>query len=111
MSAPGTPLRTQWQQLFECAGVAPPRIPIESDSVVANREILRKSDFLTLLSPDQVAIELEAGWLTKICEAPRNMERTIGVTTRAAWRPTAMQQAFMDSLRGSASTEKLSKNL
>jgi DNA-binding transcriptional LysR family regulator len=111
MSAPGTPLRTQWQQLFECAGVAPPRIPIESDSVVANREILRKSDFLTLLSPDQVAVELEAGWLTRICKAPRNMERTIGVTTRAAWRPTAMQQAFMDSLQESASTAKLSKTL
>ena len=59
--------------MFAGAGVTPPRIPVESGSVIANREILRKSDFLTLLSPDQVTVELEAGWLTRICEAPGNL--------------------------------------
>jgi DNA-binding transcriptional LysR family regulator len=88
-----------------------PRIPIESDSVVANREILRNSDFLTLLSPDQVAVELEAGWLVRICEAPRDLERTIGITTRAGWRPTALQQSFLGVLRQAASAGRLNKNL
>jgi DNA-binding transcriptional LysR family regulator len=111
ISAPGTPLRRQWQQMFDSAGVALPRIPIESDSVVANREILRNSDFLTLLSPDQVAVELEAGWLVRICEAPRDLERTIGITTRAGWRPTALQQSFLGVLRQAASAGRLNKNL
>jgi DNA-binding transcriptional LysR family regulator len=108
ISAPGTPLRIQWEKMFE--GVTPPRIPIESGSVLANREILRKSDFLTLLSPDQVAVELEAGWLVSICDAPGNLVRTIGNTTRAAWRPTALQSAFLDALTQSAKSITLSKN-
>lgn len=108
ISAPGTPLRIQWEKMFE--SVKPPRIPIESGSVLANREILRKSDFLTLLSPDQVAVELEAGWLVRICDAPGNLVRTIGNTTRAAWRPTALQAAFLDALTESATSIKLSKN-
>lgn len=111
ISARGTPLRIQWEQMFTSAGATPPRIPVESGSVIANREILRKSDFLTLLSPDQVAVELEAGWLTKICEAPGNLERTIGTTTRAGWRPTVMQSSFLELLQGAASEIKLNKNL
>ena len=102
ISAPGTPLRIQWDRLFSIAGVTPPRIPVVSGSVIANREILRKSDFLTLLSPDQVAVELEAGWLIKICDAPGNLERTIGTTTRAGWRPTALQSTFLEILNESA---------
>ena len=109
ISAPGTPLREQWEQMFP--GTTPPRIPIESGSVLANREILRKSDFLTLLSPDQVAVELEAGWLVKICEAPGELARTIGITTRTGWRPTAMQQAFLETLRETAKEMTLNKNL
>lgn len=108
ISAPATPLRIQWELLFASAGVEPPRVPVESGSVIANREILRKSDFLTLLSPDQVAVELEAGWLIKICEAPVNLERTIGTTTRAGWRPTAMQSTFLETLHESAESMSLS---
>ena len=111
ISARGTPLRIQWDHMFASVGVAPPRIPVESGSVIANREILRKSDFLTLFSPDQVAVELEAGWLTKICEAPGRLERTIGLTTRAGWRPTGMQTGFLQVLREAADSIRLSKNL
>ncbi len=109
MSAPGTPLRIQWEHMF--SGGSTPKIPIESGSVLANREILRKSDFLTLLSPDQVAMELAAGWLVKICEAPSNLERTIGVTSRTGWRPTRMQQAFLETLDTAANDIKVSRNL
>ena len=38
----------------------PPAVPIESGSVMMIRQILIDSDFLTMLSPDQVAVELEA---------------------------------------------------
>jgi DNA-binding transcriptional LysR family regulator len=111
ISAPGTPLRIQWDHMFASAGVEPPRIPVESGSVIANREILRESDFLTLLSPDQVAVELEAGWLTQIGEAPEKLERTIGTTTRDGWRPTAMQLTFLQVLAESAKSISLRQNL
>ena len=111
ISARGTPLRILWEQMFASAGVTPPRIPVESSSVIANREILRTSDFLTLLSPDQVAVELEAGWLVRICEAPGSLERVIGLTTRTGWRPTAMQSSFIEVLHDAANTIKHNKNL
>jgi DNA-binding transcriptional LysR family regulator len=99
VSGPGTPLRAQWQGMFDAAGLVAPRVPIECGSVITIREILTKTDFLTLLSPDQVSVELEAGWLDLICPAPRGILRRIGVTTRANWRPTILQQAFLNELQ------------
>lgn len=98
MPSPGTPLRGQWERMFAEAGIAPPRVPIECGSVITIRQILMDSDFLTLLSPDQVAVELEAGWLRRICDAPPGLVRRIGLTTRANWRPTARQKSFIELL-------------
>ena len=97
-AAVGTPLRSQWQAMFEAAGTVAPAVPIECGAVIMVRQMLLQSDFLTLLSPDQVAVELEAGWLVKIADAPGDVTRTIGVTTRADWRPTALQRRFLDIL-------------
>lgn len=100
-----TPLRLQWERLFVEAGLAAPSVPIECGSVITIRQLLIKSDFLTFLSPDQVAVELEARWLAKICDAPAGFTRTIGVTTRTGWRPTAMQQRFMEALETAAQAQ------
>jgi LysR family transcriptional regulator, regulator for genes of the gallate degradation pathway len=100
--APGTPLRIQWETMFAATGTALPHVPIDCGSVITIRQLLLESDLLTLLSPDQVAVELEAGWLTKIADAPKGLTRTIGVTTRAGWRPTAIQQAFLGELHRAA---------
>lgn len=91
----GTPLRAQWDALFE--GGPLPRAPIECGSVMVVREILRDSDFLTLLSPDQVALEIDAGVLVSLGSLPMS-KRTIGITVRESWRPTASQQFFLDAL-------------
>jgi LysR family transcriptional regulator, regulator for genes of the gallate degradation pathway len=72
--------------------------------VITIREILRDSDFLTLLSPDQVAVELAAGWLVTLCDTPPSLVRTIGTTVRENWFPTAMQRAFIDQLGQTAAT-------
>jgi LysR family transcriptional regulator of gallate degradation len=94
----GTPLRTQWERLFDMEGIAYPAVPITCGSVIMIRQIMMDTDFLTLLSPDQVAVELEAGWLQIISDLPADCVREIGVTRRSAWRPTAMQAAFMRHL-------------
>ncbi len=100
--APGTPLRTLWATMFAAAGVAPPHVPIECGSVIMVRQILVGSDFLTLLSTDQVQVELEAGWLTAIGDAPGEVSRTIGISTRDDWHPTALQTRFIETLSGQA---------
>jgi LysR family transcriptional regulator, regulator for genes of the gallate degradation pathway len=102
--AAGTPLRVQLAKMFTDVGVPPVDVPIECGSVITIRQILLDSDFLTLLSRDQVAVELEAGWLTKIADTPPGLTRTIGTTTRTGWRPTAMQQAFVATLERASST-------
>lgn len=102
VSGPGTPLRTQWEGMFKAWTLTPPRVPIECGSVITIREILTKSDFLTLLSSDQVSVELEAQWLEVICQAPSEIVRHIGMTTRANWRPTMLQQAFLAELSDQA---------
>ncbi|MFW2851942.1 LysR family transcriptional regulator [Sphingomonas sp. TX0543] len=93
-----TPLRAQWQALFPEAA---PAAPIECGSVMTIRGILLHSDCLTLLSPDQVALEIQAGLLTVIGRPRADMVRTIGITTRDPWRPTALQSRFLELL-GSA---------
>lgn len=98
----GTPLRQLWRGMFATAGVEPPRVPIECGAVITIRQLIRDSDFLTLLSPDQLAIELEAGLLAHIADAPDEVRRTIGITTRADWRPTPRQASFLATIEEQA---------
>ena len=62
------------------------------------RQLLVGGEYLTLLSHDQLALELEAGLLIDIGPAPGAISRTIGLTTRADWRPTRLQQQFMAAI-------------
>jgi LysR family transcriptional regulator, regulator for genes of the gallate degradation pathway len=99
ISAPGTPLRLLWEAMFARAEVPTPLVPLECGSVITIRQVLIGSDFLTLLSPDQVAVELAAGWLIQLGAPLADLQRTIGLTTRTGWRPTPLQQEFLKTLR------------
>ncbi|MEJ5975336.1 LysR family transcriptional regulator [Novosphingobium sp. PS1R-30] len=102
VAAPGAPLRSTWEQMFAEAGLEQPPVPIESGSVMIIRQLLIHGDHLALLSLDQVAVELEAQWLVALRSAPEGMERSIGVSTRASWRPTAVQAEFIEDLEAVA---------
>jgi len=99
---PATPLRRQWEAFFD-DGSAPPS-PIECGSVMMIRGILRDTDFLTLLSPDQVELEIRSGILAAVGSPLVETIRTIGVTTRAGWRPTTAQARFLELLHQAAAT-------
>ena len=109
--AAGTPLRDGWARMFDKLSIPLPHVPIDCGSVITIRQILIESDFLTLLSPDQVAVELEAGWLVKITSIPEGYTRNIGVTTRTEWRPTAMQGKFLMILKTISKETSINKNL
>ena len=98
---PGSPLRLLWQALF--ADGPTPAAPVECGSVTAIRGILRQSDLLSLLSRDQVALEIEAGVLTPIGPPVGQTTRTIGLTTRGDWRPTPTQARFLARIEQAAS--------
>jgi DNA-binding transcriptional LysR family regulator len=92
-----TPLRGHWDALF--AGHSRPAAPVECGSVMTIRGILTETDALTLLSPDQIALEVNSAILALIGPPLAASTRTIGITTRPGWRPTAMQARFLDLLR------------
>jgi DNA-binding transcriptional LysR family regulator len=104
----GTPLRSHWEALFP-ASAAPP-VPVECGSVMVIRGLLAQSDLLTLLSPDQVALEVESGMLVRIPITLPGTVRTIGIATRAGWRPTRAQSTLIDLLRQASSDTRHQQN-
>jgi DNA-binding transcriptional LysR family regulator len=98
----GAPLRVGFETIFTAQGITPPQVPIQCGSVMIIREVLMQTDFLTLLSPDQVSVELQAGWLASLGEPPGHFARTIGITTRAQWRPSPIQAAFIAALEAAS---------
>lgn len=98
LPSPQTPLYAYWVQMMESAGQEPPKIGIECGSVLTIRELLLETDMLSLLSPDQLRVEIEAGILISR-EPPALVKRMIGITTRRDWRPTSPQERMIDILR------------
>lgn len=105
----GTPLAAEWRNLF--AGLPTPPAPVACGSAMLMRTLLRETDLLTLLSPDQVALEIEARQLTAIGPALGGSSRKIGLTTRADWRPTRAQSRLVTLIGEVASSEKSQENL
>jgi len=99
-----SPLRAQWERLFE--GRELPPTPIECGSVMIIGRLLTDGDFLTLLSPDQVALQIRSGLLARVGTPLEHSKRLIGITTRRSWRPTAVQRRFLDMLGEVAMTIK-----
>lgn len=97
-------LLERWQGLFDRAAMPRPSAPIRCGSVALIRGVLVRSDFLTLLSPDQVAAEIQSGSLIRIPSVLPDTERVIGVITRRDWYPTALQESFFAALKACVPT-------
>lgn len=105
----GSPLRTHWESFF--AATALPAVPVECGSVMVIRGLLAQSDLLTLLSPDQVALEVETGMLVRIGPDLPDSIRTIGISLRTGWRPTLAQRRLVEALIRAATETRLPKIL
>lgn len=92
-------LLDRWQKMFDQSGKPRPRAPIQCASVALIRGLLVRSDFLTLLSRDQVSAEIDAGTLVAIASCVPDTMRTIGAILRRDWFPTKAQLAFLDCLK------------
>lgn len=98
LPAAGTPLRSYWDAMLRSTGQDPPHVATACGSVLTTRQMLLGSDAITLLSPEQLAVEIDFGLLVTL-EPPVPISRTIGITTRAGWLPTAAQQTLLSLLR------------
>jgi len=92
-------LLDRWQKMFDLSGKSRPEAPIQCASVALIRGLLVRSDFLTLLSKDQVSAEIDAGTLVAIASCVPDTKRTIGAIHRRDWFPTKVQLSFLGCLR------------
>jgi LysR family transcriptional regulator of gallate degradation len=95
----GSPLRVQFERLFDGASVEPPAAPVECNSLVAARGLLLASDRMMLLSASQVHHEIETGQLVALPHPAGRVVRGIGLTVRRDWRPTLAQEELLQALR------------
>lgn len=98
----GVPLRERWEQMFERAGLPVPKVRVECGSVITIRQILMQTDCLTILSPDQMVVEMEAKWVKIVGQTSEDLRRIIGIAHRENWRPTDAQQDMINTLRRNA---------
>lgn len=93
-----TPLRRYWEDMMQACGLEPPAVRITCGSILTARQLLLGSDMLTMASADQLRVELDGGLLAA-CAPPVAVARTIGITTRRDWHPTAPQRRLVGILR------------
>ncbi|WP_420137381.1 LysR family transcriptional regulator [Sphingomonas sp.] len=94
---PGSPLRQHWEDMF--AAGPRPAAPVDCGSVMVIRWLLASGDYLTLLSPEQVGMELRSGLLAMVGPPLDDHVRSIGVTVRRDWKPTTAQRFFLSALQ------------
>ena len=95
----GSPLRTQFESLFTRAGVPLPAHSVQCNSLIAARAFLLEDDYLMLSSAHQIHYEVRAGLLVALPHPDGRVMRSIGLTMRRNWQPTAVQSRLLDLLR------------
>lgn len=90
----GVPLRTQFESFLDEQGLERPRHAIESDSIAVLRMLLMNSDRLAVVSRHQVPLDLRLGLLATLPLKIARMDRCVGLTYRADYRPTPLGTAF-----------------
>lgn len=97
-----TPTRERFEKLMAAHPEVFRHGLIESSSQILIRSLLRNSPRLTLISTQQVGLEIELGLLARIDHALGPSLREIGFATRTGWKPTTLQEDFLACLRTAA---------
>ena len=94
----GTPRRMAFERMF--ADFNPkPNASIETRSIEFQRAILSTSDRVSIVTRQEILLEERMGVLAALPFAPPVSRDADGVATRANWKPTTVQLAFLDLLR------------
>jgi LysR family transcriptional regulator of gallate degradation len=96
----GAPTRALFDRLFASGGNSEGLI--EASSLMLIRDLLMGSDRLTLISRQQVSLEVETKMLVYLPFEFEQTPRPIGITMRRDWHPTAFQCDFVELLSKNA---------
>ena len=99
VSPPGAPTRDYFESMFPPAVRG--KLPglIETSSLIVVRGALLRSDRLTLISQHQIVTEQSLGLLAPLPVPTPGSARSIGLTIRRGWRPTATHELLMRHIR------------
>ena len=94
----GTPRRMAFERMF--ADFSPkPNASIETRSIEFQRGMLSASDRISIVTRQETLLEERIGALAPLPFIPPVSRNADGIATRANWRPTIVQLAFLDLLR------------
>ena len=103
----GTPTRDYFDQFVarQWDGAAPHLI--ETSSLILIRGLLVESDTLTMISDQQLVLDLDAKSLVRLRYELAASDREIGMTYRRDWMPTKTQASFLKAITGAIKQLKL----
>lgn len=91
--------RRALDDLFVEAGLAPPRVTVETTSAVLMKSAVMQSDFLTFMPRELIFWEERAGLLSALKLAASSWHRSVGITLRARAGISPAAQALIGSLQ------------
>lgn len=80
-------------------------VRVVSSSLVLVRGLLARGDYVSIMSLNQIALELSLGQIVPLDLPLPGSSRAIGLTMRAGWRPTPTQARFLQMIRAAAQAE------
>jgi hypothetical protein len=93
------------------AGFRPkPTASIETRSIEFQRGMLSTSDRISIVTRQETLLEERIGVLAALPFAPPVSRNADGIATRANWKPTIVQLAFLDLLRRNARSLSIPQN-
>lgn len=102
----GVPTRDKFEGIFTGEDHRRPQSIVEASSLILIRGLLMESDRMTILSSHQVRHEIATGELVALEFDLGDTQRSIGLTFRKDWHPTATQAEFVETLREAGSQLK-----
>ncbi|MEL7116817.1 MAG: LysR family transcriptional regulator [Pseudomonadota bacterium] len=93
------------QYLFDALRIhEQPATPVRvvSSSLVLVRQMLNRGNYVSIISRHQIDHEVQAGNIAVLSVPLPDSARAIGITTRAAWRPTRAQADVIAQIRAAA---------
>ena len=81
-----------------------PKTPVctVSSSLILLRGLLSRGEYVSITSKRQIEVEEQLGQLVQLPIDLPDSERAIGLTFRTGWRPTNVQEKFLDIIRKTA---------
>ena len=95
----GAPLRSDFETLFQLAGVPAPDRPLECNSLSSARAFLLATNRMMLVSPHHFRDDLQAGRFALIAHPAGPVVRPMGLISRRDWRPTSTQAGLLEVIR------------